>query len=103
MHYVSTNFLPIAGVYHFYAIDYIIDNTDSKLSEAFIKHLHFLLKAGTSDARKSWFKVGDYKCLPNEVGGGGNDTVEPENVHKEIKALLIEYNGKKIPLSVGYF
>ena len=80
---------------HFRAIDYIIDNTDRKLSEAFIKHLHFLLKAGTSDARKSWFKVGDYKALPNEVGG--NDTVEPENVHKEIKALLIEYNGKKHP------
>lgn len=86
---------------HFRAIDYIIDNTDRKLSEAFIKHLHFLLKAGTSDARKSWFKVGDYKALPNEVGG--NDTVEPENVHKEIKTLLIEYNGKKIPLSVGYY
>ena len=80
---------------HFRAIDYIIDNTDRKLSEAFIKHLHLLLKSGTSDSRKSWFKVGDYKCLPNEVGG--NDTVEPENVHKEIKALLVDYNGKKHP------
>ena len=42
-------------------------------------------------------------AFPMRSGGGGNDTVEPENVHKEIKALLIEYNGKKIPLSVGYF
>ena len=80
---------------HFRAIDYIIDNTDGKLTEAFVKHLHFLLKSGTSDERKSWFKVGDYKKLPNEVGG--NDTVDPENVHREIKVLLKEYNGKKHP------
>lgn len=63
--------------------------------EAFVKHLNFLLKSGTSDERKSWFKVDDYKKLPNEVGG--NDTIEPENVHREIKALLKEYNGKKHP------
>lgn len=80
---------------HFRAIDYIIDNTDGKLTEAFVKNLHFLLKSGTSDERKSWFRIGDYKKLPNEVGG--NVTVEPENVHKEINALLKEYNGKKHP------
>ena len=80
---------------HFRAIDFIIDNTDGKLTEALIKHLHFLLKSGTSDERKSWFRVGDYKKLPNEVGG--NDTGEPENVHYEIKALLKEYNGLKSP------
>lgn len=78
---------------HFRAIDYIIDNTEGKLTETFIKHLHFLLKSGTSDERKAWFRVGDYKKLPNEVGG--NDTVAPENVHPEIKALLKEYNGHK--------
>lgn len=80
---------------HFRAIDYIIDNTDGKLTETFIKHLHFLLKSGTSDERRAWFKVGDYKKLPNEVGG--NDTTEPENVHREIKALLKEYTGMKHP------
>lgn len=80
---------------HFRAIDYIIDETTGKLSEAFIKHLHYLLKSGTSDERKPWFKVGDYKTLPNEVGG--LDTTEPENVHKEIKTLLKEYNDKKKP------
>ena len=46
---------------HFRAIDYIIDNTDSKLTEKFIKELHRLLKSGTSDERKSWFRVGEYK------------------------------------------
>lgn len=80
---------------HFRAIDYIIDKGEGKLTEAFIKHLHFLLKSGTSDERKKWFSVGDYKKLPNEVGG--NDTVEPENVSKEIKILLKEYNGNKCP------
>ncbi|MDE7466991.1 MAG: Fic family protein [Muribaculaceae bacterium] len=78
---------------HFRAIDYIIDNTESKLTESFIKHLHFLLKSGTSDERRAWFRVGEYKKLPNEVGG--NDTVAPENVHREIKNLLKEYNSKK--------
>lgn len=78
---------------HFRAIDYIFDNNDSKLTEQYIKHLHFLLKSGTSDERKEWFKVGEYKMLPNEVGG--IDTVEPENVHKELSALLKEYNKKK--------
>lgn len=80
---------------HFRAIDYIIDNTEGKLTEGFIKQLHFILKTGTSDGRKEWFQVGDYKKLPNEVGG--NDTTLPENVHKEIKALLKEYNSVKKP------
>lgn len=80
---------------HFRAIDYIIGHTDGKLTETYIKHLHFLLKSGTSDERKEWFRVGDYKLLPNEVGG--NDTTEPEKVHKEMKSLLKEYNLKKKP------
>lgn len=80
---------------HFRAIDYIIDETDAKLTEAYIKHLHLILKSGTSDQRKDWFNVGEYKRFPNEIGG--NDTTEPENVHKEIKALLKEYNAKKRP------
>ncbi len=80
---------------HFRAIDYIIKETDNKLTEAYIKHLHLLLKSGTSDERKDWFSVGDYKKLPNEVGG--NDTVEPENVHKTIKTLLKGYNALKHP------
>lgn len=80
---------------HFRAIDYIIEDTDGRLTETLIKHLHFLLKSGTSDQRKEWFKVGDYKALPNEVGG--NDTTTPENVHKEMMSLLKEYNAKGRP------
>ena len=80
---------------HFRAIDCIIDETDGQLTESLVKHLHFLLKSGTSDERKEWFNVGEYKKLPNEVGG--NDTVEPEGVHRAMMALLSEYNAKPLP------
>ena len=60
------------------------------LSKAFIKQLHTILKSGTSDSRMDWFVVGDYKRLPNEVGG--IDTTLPGNVSAEIKKLLAEYN-----------
>ncbi len=73
--------------------DYIIEHADEKLTEDFIKHLHLLLKNGTSDSRKDWFATGDYKRLPNEVGG--METCRPEDVHKEMKNLLKEYNSNK--------
>lgn len=78
---------------HFRCIDLIIDRAEERLTESLIKELHSILKMGTSDSRKEWFTVGDYKRLPNEVGG--NETTAPEDVHSEIKALLKEYNGKK--------
>ena len=78
---------------HFRCIDLIIDHTKEKLSESFIKELHRILKSGTSDSRKDWFAVGEYKLLPNEVGG--HETCLPEDVSKEMKALLKEYNAKK--------
>jgi len=78
---------------HFRCIDLIIDRTEERLSEGMIKELHYILKEGTSDSRKDWFAVGNYKRLPNEVGG--NETTAPENVHREMKALLLEYNAKK--------
>ena len=77
---------------HFRCIDYIIDHAFDRPTEAMIKQLHLLLKSGTSDSRKSWFKVGDYKKLPNEVGG--NETCPPEKVHEMMAALLKGYNAK---------
>lgn len=78
---------------HFRCIDMIIENAASVLTEGFIKELHRVLKNGTSDSRMTWFAVGDYKRLPNEVGG--IDTTLPENVASEMKALLSSYNAKK--------
>lgn len=77
---------------HFRCIDLIIDRAEENLSEAFIKELHQVLKSGTSDSRRDWFAVGEYKRLPNEVGG--SETTPPEEVHREMQALLKEYNAK---------
>lgn len=78
---------------HFRCIDLIIDHAASTLSEHFIKKLHHILKTGTSDSRKDWFAVGEYKRLPNEVGG--MQTSLPEEVADKMKTLLTEYNGKE--------
>ena len=78
---------------HFKCIDLIIDLANYPLSESLIKQLHLILKSGTSDSRKSWFAVGDYKRIENEVGG--MPTTKPENVCKELKALLKSYNNIK--------
>ncbi len=78
---------------HFKCIDMVIDNANHLLREAFIKQLHAVLKNGTSDSRLNWFAVGDYKKLPNEVGG--MDTTAPENVGAAIKKLLTEYNANE--------
>ena len=78
---------------HFRCIDLIIDNAKAALTEKSIKELHLILKNGTSDSRKEWIAVGDYKKMPNEVGG--MDTALPEEVANEMKVLLFEYYTKK--------
>lgn len=78
---------------HFRCIDLVIETATSLLTEGFIKELHRVLKNGTSDSRRPWFVVGDYKKLPNEVGG--RDTTPPEGVAADMKSLLASYNAKK--------
>ena len=80
-------------VNHFRCIDYVIDHAMDKITEAHVKQLHAILKMNTSDSHKSWFAVGDYKRLSNEVGG--EETVLPEDVHNRMKALIGEYNAIK--------
>lgn len=75
---------------HFRCIDFVVDHATEPLTESIIKHLHALLKSGTSDAAKSWFAVGDYKRLPNEVGGIA--TTSPEAVAKDMYSLLKDYS-----------
>lgn len=75
---------------HFKCIDMIIDNAANAPSESFIKQLHAMLKNGTSDSRLDWFAVGEYKKVPNEVGG--KETTPPELVGTEMKKLLSDYN-----------
>ena len=84
----------IETVNHFRCIDMIIENAKAVLTEKRIKELHLTLKNGTTDSRKDWFAVGDYKKLPNEVGG--METTLPEDVPRKMKVLLEEYNAKEV-------
>lgn len=75
---------------HFRCIDLMIEKAKAKLTESLIKEFHFLLKSGTSDSQKDWFNVGEYKKLPNEVGG--NETCPPKEVGAKMKVLLSNYH-----------
>lgn len=80
----------IETINHFRCVDKIIERAKAELTENFIKELHAILKNGTSDSRKDWFRVGAYKKLPNEVGG--RMTALPEDVPQRMKELLQEYH-----------
>ena len=74
---------------HFKLVDYMLDIANEKLTEKMIKEFHRILKEGTSDSRKNWFNVGEYKKLPNEVGD--IKTTEPKNVERDMEKLLEWY------------
>ena len=78
---------------HFYLFDIMLEEYERPLSEELIKNYHRILKNGTSDSRLDWFKVGDYKALPNEVGG--KETIAPKKVSSEIKKLFSWYSAKE--------
>ena len=80
-------------VNHFRCIDLIIDQAKRPLTETMIKQLHYLLKSGTADSRKSWFAVGEYKRLANEVGG--RETTAPEDVTQKMKEMISDYRELK--------
>ena len=82
----------VETVNHFRCIDLIIEKAKEPLTEELTKQLHGILKTGTSDSRKDWFAVGDYKRLPNEVGG--EQTCEPERVQESMQRLLEWYNAQ---------
>jgi len=75
---------------HFVAFDYMIDTIDSPISNNWIKEVHSILKTGTSDASKEWFMIGEWKKLPNEVGG--MKTTLPQNVETDMNKLNEWYN-----------
>lgn len=83
----------VETVNHFRCIDQIIELANYNLSEAFIKQLHYILKSGTSDSRKTLFAVGKYKRFENEVGGSA--TAKPADVSGEMRNLLKRYNLSK--------
>jgi Fic family protein len=70
---------------HFVAFDCLLEKIAQPLSNEIIKEFHRILKTGTFNAQKSWFAVGDWKRLANEVGG--METAKPENVEMEMTKL----------------
>ncbi len=78
---------------HFVAFDYLLDTVDKPLSNEIVKEFHRILKTGTSDATKEWFHVGDWKKLPNEVGG--TETSLPKDVESDMNKLNDWYNSNK--------
>ena len=81
----------IETVNHFHCFDYMLKISEETLSEKHIKKFHKLLKLNTSDSKKEWFNVGEYKSKPNVVGG--IETTEPNKVKEDINTLLKTYNG----------
>ena len=79
----------VETVNHFRCIDLVIEHAMDDLSIDFIKELHRVLKTGTSDSRKDWFAVGDFKRLPNEVGG--EETCPPEQVTERMEEMISDY------------
>ena len=75
---------------HFQCFDYMLDIADERLSEDIIKGFHKILKNNTSDSRKEWFNVGDYKQKPNMIGD--QKTISPSKVKGEMAKLLADYN-----------
>lgn len=75
---------------HFRCIDYCLENAGKPLSEPMPRELHRILKTNTSDSDLSWFAVGEYKRLPNEVAN--RETTQPEDVPTEVRKLLSDYS-----------
>lgn len=75
---------------HFKLVDYMLEIAKEPLTEEIIKQFHKILKEGTLDSKKQWFKVGEYKKLANEAGS--MKTTLPKNVQKEINKLIQWYN-----------
>lgn len=79
----------IEAINHFQCFDYMIDVAEQELTEEIIKECHRLIKCNTSDSRKEWFHVGDYKAKPNMIGN--SKTTPPSKVKGEMLRLLTDY------------
>ena len=71
----------------------MIDVAKEELTEEMIKEFHKILKTGTSDSKKEWFNVGEYKKLPNTIGN--IKTSSPKDVQKNMEKLLNWYKSIK--------
>jgi len=87
----------IETVNHFSCFDYLLKVADEPLSEEIIKEFHGILKRGTTDSFKDWFKVGDYKIRENFVSD--SKTALPSEVHEKMNELLSKYLKEEVDLN----
>jgi Fic family protein len=87
----------IETVNHFSCFNYLIKIAKEPLSEEIIKEFHNILKRGSSDSFKDWYKVGDYKTRENTVGD--IETALPSEVNTKMKTLLSNYLKGNIDLN----
>ncbi len=83
----------VETINHFKCFDFMLDHAAEELTEEMIKEFHRLLKSNTSDEKREWFKVGDYKLRPNIVSD--RETTVPSKVKAEMGKLLTSYQGKE--------
>lgn len=83
----------IETVNHFRCFDYVLDTLSEPLTEAYIKHLHKMLKSGVL-ADEDFIVIGDYKTEANIVGE--IQTASPNEVAEQMKKLLDRYHGKQM-------
>lgn len=78
---------------HFKCIDFVLDTVNEPITEAYIKHLHRLLKNGLIEDDYDDVVIGDYKKYPNEVGQ--ISTVHPKEVAFHMEKLIGEFSAKE--------
>ncbi|MCL2798799.1 MAG: Fic family protein [Endomicrobia bacterium] len=84
----------IETVNHFACFDYMLDAADKNLSEVIIKEFHRILKTNTSDSKKEWFNIGEYKSKPNMIGD--METTAPKETSKAVSDLISSYHSKPV-------
>jgi len=87
----------VETVNHFSCFDYMLKIAEKPLSEKIMKEFHNILKRGTTDSFKEWFKIGDYKARENFVGD--LKTTSPSTVKKKMNNLIEKYLKKSIDLN----
>ena len=77
---------------HFKCIDFVLDTVYEPVTEAYIKHLHRLLKTGLLESDYDDVVIGDYKKYSNEVGQ--IRTVHPKEVAPHMEKLIADFSAK---------
>ena len=91
----------VEAVNSFELFDEMIDRLGEPITAETMKDYHRILKRGTADARRPLFSVGEYKRVPNAVGG--RETVAPEHVALAVEDLIARTPARRGRLFRGGF